>query len=851
GDAIYGEVADNIDMLPEVILGRAPVEDANEADTFVKKVIQYEKNPPIGYQRDILFAAEILWADPYTDTGIAKDMIEASYFPPGFYNVTKLYQDQGNESVASVRDAMNRGQHIINHHGHASTNVMGMGDGYFHKTDMSALANRSRQSILYSIGCYPANFEADCIAEAFLNNPSGGGVAFIGNSRYGWGSPGNPGYGYSDRFDDQFFKFLFAEKKFSLGLALALAKATYIPFSQEENVYRWCMYEITLLGDPEMPIWTDIPDTLFVQYPTAITSNEAVIPITITAHGAPLAKALVCLLQEDKIYQSARTDAAGQARFAIASASPATPISLTVTAPNFLPLERTIEVKADGPFLVCTGYSIDDDQGNSDGLLNPFESVRLKIRLHNFGSQPAMGMGARITSKNDSLSVIKNEIQMGDIAANDSIESVESFELALPFDSRNGLTYFCDLKLVAASGDEWDQLISLVCATPVLAVNRVDFADEPNRNGILEPGETITIIPTFVNQGKSVASDVKVFFTTDDPNLRIGQEIKAIGNINPGESVSDTFIVTIPENYSTLPSFPKFELSFTTADGYFFQTQFDAAIGNTGFSDNFENGGANWQLPGSSDNQWHITQKDFHSGARSFYCGDEQSGTYRKNNESIIESPAFYLGQNAQLSFWAKYNVAIYGVNGFYVRLFDGNEWHKLDFIGSGGALDSTLMGNDWLPYSYDLSGFAAGTSAKIQFHWVSDNEPLPAGVSGVFLDDVMVQSVVTVIQNNIAGERTLPEKHQLDQNYPNPFNSSTTINFKIAENSYQQIELSIYNLSGQKVKSLVDRSAGPGYYIMIWDGRNDSGNQVASGVYLYQLHVGKIYLKKKLLLIR
>jgi hypothetical protein len=160
-------------------------------------------------------------------------------------------------------------------------------------------------------------------------------------------------------------------------------------------------------------------------------------------------------------------------------------------------------------------------------------------------------------------------------------------------------------------------------------------------------------------------------------------------------------------------------------------------------------------------------------------------------------------------------------------------------------------MGNDWLPYSYDLSRFAPGTLARLQFHWVSDNEPLPDGISGVFLDDVRVEAKRAVIENNIAGERVLPEKHQLDQNFPNPFNVSTTISYKIAENNYQPVELSIYNLSGQKVKSLVNRSAGPGYYTLIWDGRNDVGVHVASGVYLYQLHVGKSFLKKKLLLIR
>jgi len=107
----------------------------------------------------------------------------------------------------------------------------------------------------------------DCIAERFIRNPHGGAVAFIGNSRYGWASPGNPGYGYSERFMQSFYEKLFVDGIRNAGAALAAAKAAFVPLAQEPNVYRWHEYELNLLGDPEMPVWTNEPAVLTVLHP--------------------------------------------------------------------------------------------------------------------------------------------------------------------------------------------------------------------------------------------------------------------------------------------------------------------------------------------------------------------------------------------------------------------------------------------------------------------------------------------------------------------------------------------------------------------------------------------------------
>lgn len=82
-----------------------------------------------------------------------------------------------------------------------------------------------------------------------------------------------------------------------------------------------------------------------------------------------------------------------------------------------------------------------------------------------------------------------------------------------------------------------------------------------------------------------------------------------------------------------------------------------------------------------------------------------------------------------------------------------------------------------------------------------------------------------------------VPTMYFLEQNYPNPFNPSTVISFQLPEIS--QVRLMVYNLSGQHVRTLVDAQKPAGRHQVIWDGRNDSGDRLASGVYVYIIFAG------------
>ncbi len=98
-------------------------------------------------------------------------------------------------------------------------------------------------------------------------------------------------------------------------------------------------------------------------------------------------------------------------------------------------------------------------------------------------------------------------------------------------------------------------------------------------------------------------------------------------------------------------------------------------------------------------------------------------------------------------------------------------------------------------------------------------------------------------------GSQPMPEDFVLYQNYPNPFNSGTTIEFYVPQTS--EIKIEVYNLLGQKVRTLWEGLQLAGQHQLRWDGRDETGREVASGVYIYQLKTDGGQQNKKLILIR
>ena len=94
-----------------------------------------------------------------------------------------------------------------------------------------------------------------------------------------------------------------------------------------------------------------------------------------------------------------------------------------------------------------------------------------------------------------------------------------------------------------------------------------------------------------------------------------------------------------------------------------------------------------------------------------------------------------------------------------------------------------------------------------------------------------------------------LPSEYALFQNYPNPFNPSTQITFDVPTSEF--VMLRVYNLLGQDVQTLINKSMAPGRYTVEWNGNDMLNNDVASGVYFYELRGESFISRKKMLLIR
>jgi len=848
GNYTYGEVMDGVDMVPDVFVGRASV-TLWEVEAWVNKVLTYEKNPPTDYQLDMLFAAEILWSDPYTDSGVGKNMIDDLYIPSRFDPITKLYQSQGNESRSSVIAAMNAGQHIINHDGHAWWYLMSVGSGSLYNDDMDSLYNGPRYSILYSIGCWPAAFHENCIAEHFITNPNGGGVAFIGNSHYGWGSPGNPGYGYSDRFDHQFYRFLFQEDIYHIGATLALSKAFYVPRAQQENVYRWCEYEINLLGDPEMPIWTDTPQNLIVEHPDSVPTGESPFLVTVMANSSPLSGALVCVINRGGLYERGTTGGNGQINLTIKPSTQET-LWVTVTAHNYLPYEGYTTVFSAGPYVGRYREAIFDTiEGNGDGVINPGEEISLDISLRNYGDQSSDDVTAVLSTSDPMATVLGNLGDYGEIAPGDSSQA-SSYRFSISPDCPNGRVISFTLEIDDVASNSWEERLNFTVASPILGFHTYRIDDSVGGDGdcIPEPSESFALILSLKNRGLGLARGVTAEIWEEDSYVSLTDTIADFGEIWP-DSISDgTYEMSIASGCPT-PHFPLIFMEIHTEDGYYFSDSLIFTIGETGFFDDMESGPGEW----SPSWFWGLSTHRSHSGTHSWYCGDT-SHAYQNNMNSSLITPLLILAPNSSLTFWHWYDVATKGVDGLYTEIIKGSQADTLDFIASGGELDSLLMGNYWLKESYDLSSYGFGDTVQVKFTFVSDGNKV---AEGFYIDDVNIKGSYSVSVGTTGGGHptTRPTLFQLCQNYPNPFNSSTHIRYIIPDRDREgrphRTTLKVYNVLGQEVRTLVDGEERPGIHKVIWDGRDNRGREVTSGVYLYKLKMGHINQTRKLVLLR
>jgi len=344
-DGMWGEYEDNLDLKAEINVTRVPVDDREEAEIFVAKVMDYEQHPPENFINTALFISESTGFYGI-DSSLGLDPMDNELFPDRF-DIRKLYwdptpyPDAEPNSETLQKDAFGNGPNLYVHFGHGG----GSDISYLGRDEVQSLENSPRNGVFISTACYSGGFHDSekCGGDSFVTNPNGGGVAYLGNTDTGIDFPSGMDYIY------EFYKILFNKGKdlhVKLGDVYTLARERFTTDKQRyQDLHpdRWTIMSLVMFGDPEMPIWVDEPRLVKVSHPDELSIGKNRFNVKVTWRSHPLEKATVTIYKENEYSYSALTDENGEVDFRIIPHNKGTS-SITVTGFQVLPYHADISI---------------------------------------------------------------------------------------------------------------------------------------------------------------------------------------------------------------------------------------------------------------------------------------------------------------------------------------------------------------------------------------------------------------------------------------------------------------------------------------------------------------------------
>jgi hypothetical protein len=251
-------------------------------------------------------------------------------------------------------------------------------------------------------------------------------------------------------------------------------------------------------------------------------------------------------------------------------------------------------------------------------------------------------------------------------------------------------------------------------------------------------------------------------------------------------------------------------------------------------ADGFEFGGTRWER-GGTGRSWWASAIDAQSGE--FSLTDSPSGSYDRNSDAWIATrqpfivPA--LGSYV-IGFQTRYQLAGDDTGFVEVRERASEPWHAVDTVV---GIQAT-----WVAVEVPLFLFP-GDSAHVRFRLITNdiNE-----ADGWYIDEFRLgQGTLRAVDETPHH----PGNFRLGQNYPNPFNPETIIEFELLAPA--RVSLAVYNVPGRRVRTLINGPLHAGMQHVWWDGTDDRGRQLPSGLYFCRLRSGDVSLTNKMMLLR
>jgi hypothetical protein len=883
-DSLWGE-PDEADLIPEVSVGRASIATQTEANNFINKLMKYENSPVVSQIKVSQMVGELLWLDP-TWGGDYKDEIKdgasthgytTTGLPPSF-TVHTLYDrdiDPDRWDKDDLIPLLNGGRHLVNHMGHSDVTY---GLRMYNSDVETRFTNdgvSNQYFILYTQGCYSGSFDNrtgsgsyldDCLGEHF-HYIEHGAVAFIGNTRYGWGQHESTN-GASQYYDRQFFDAIFGEGITAIGKANDDSKVDNIPFV-DLGPNRWVYYQLVLLGDPAMDIWTDTPGYLTVTLPDVIYVGDNEVVVNVTDGSAPVAGARVSIYDTDS-YNCGFTAPAGDA-FVDPLASEPGSLLVAVRAHNFYTYVDTVPVVTPNhAVVVIDSFTVDDDGsggslGNANGLADDGETVETVVTLKNVGQDSAFSAWALLETAGPYVTVLDSAGSYGDIAPESTVTPGWDFRYEISPSVPDSHSVFFALN-ISHSDTSYAKHFVVMTSAPVLEIADAAVSDTlyGNDDDCIEPGETVELAITFDNRGSGEGEGVRVIITETDPYVTLENDTAYVSTIIAGgEGIPQPpFVLSfLPE----CPEFHQVELGIEIVFASGRQT-FDSLVVSVGGSleDDMESGSPSMvhtDLKDGYTDEWHLDDYRNHTagGTYAWKFGGSGSTRYDDLAHGVLVTPELCLGPNAAFSFWhycrAETMDATYAWDGAIVEMSmdGGDSWFQITPVGGYQKIiypnsDSPFEDDtpcfawttDWTEVEFDLSAYEG--SAKIRFRFGSDAY---YGFEGWYIDDINVTDDLASIDLDERDLEVSPAVFALHGVSPNPFSRSTILAFDVPRTS--RVVIDLFDVRGRVVETLADSVTKPGRYALTVG----EGSGLPPGVYFLSMRAGSFSETRKVVVVK
>jgi len=243
---------------------------------------------------------------------------------------------------------------------------------------------------------------------------------------------------------------------------------------------------------------------------------------------------------------------------------------------------------------------------------------------------------------------------------------------------------------------------------------------------------------------------------------------------------------------------------------------------------------------------------DFTAFAANYGFGSTKAAKEIAGVELPVSNVSFTMDANVDAStsmYYVNVNISDFAkINGFDFKLAYDSSALKLDSVNGlvGLPLQSDKDGVIDVASMFNGEQFNGTVTLGFKSNGINSNFVFELTNALVSENEIGI-SQVTKLSSVTA--KALPQVYTLSKNYPNPFNPTTTIEYAIPSSG--KVELVVYNMAGQKVRTMVNETKEAGFFKTVWDGRNDRGETVASGLYFYKLVSGKFNKIEKMTLVK